>query len=124
MARTSGSSTTDASSAAGTDFATKFQLPHTQSAQALQLLQKEFPTASGTSDQIVMAVKAGLAYSISGPGSSTSAEVMRMASPDASTVIGRHFNRLFVGLLGHEFGPRAFRVERNQNATVTTEISV
>ena len=48
-----------ASSATGTDFATRFQLPHTQSAQALKLLQTEFPVASGSSDQIVVAVQSG-----------------------------------------------------------------
>ena len=47
------------SSAAGTNFATRFQLPHTQSAQALQLLQKEFPVASGSTDQIVLAARSG-----------------------------------------------------------------
>jgi RND superfamily putative drug exporter len=48
-----------ASRAAGTDFSTKFQLPDTQSAQALSLLQKDFPAASGSSDQIVLHATAG-----------------------------------------------------------------
>jgi len=48
-----------ASRSAGSSFATKFQLPSTQSAQALNLLQKDFPAASGSSDQIVVAVKSG-----------------------------------------------------------------
>jgi RND superfamily putative drug exporter len=48
-----------ASSAAGTNFATRFQLPHTQSAQALNLLEKDFPAASGSSDQIVVAATSG-----------------------------------------------------------------
>jgi putative drug exporter of the RND superfamily len=43
----------------GTDFSTKFQLPNTQSAEALSLLQKDFPAASGSSDQIVMHATAG-----------------------------------------------------------------
>ncbi len=45
--------------AAGTDFSTKFQLPHTQSSQALSLLEKEFPAASGSSDQIVVYAPSG-----------------------------------------------------------------
>ncbi len=45
--------------AAGTDFSTKFQLPHTQSSQALNLLEKEFPAASGSSDQIVVHTTSG-----------------------------------------------------------------
>jgi RND superfamily putative drug exporter len=44
---------------AGTDFQTRFQLPHTQSAQALELLQSDFPAASGSSDQIVVESGAG-----------------------------------------------------------------
>jgi putative drug exporter of the RND superfamily len=44
---------------AGTDFSTKFQLPDTQSARALSLLQKDFPAASGSSDQIVMHATSG-----------------------------------------------------------------
>ncbi len=48
-----------ASGALGSNFATKFQLPNTQSAQALNLLQKDFPAASGSSDQIVVAVDSG-----------------------------------------------------------------
>ena len=45
---------------AGTRFSTRFQLPHTQSAQALSLLQKDFPAASGSSDQIVFAPSSGV----------------------------------------------------------------
>ena len=48
-----------ASRAIGTDFSTKFQLPNTQSAEALTLLQRDFPTASGTSDQIVFEAMSG-----------------------------------------------------------------
>jgi putative drug exporter of the RND superfamily len=48
-----------ASRAAGTAFSTSFQLPHTQSAQALSLLEKEFPAASGSSDQIVLHATSG-----------------------------------------------------------------
>ena len=51
--------TVGAGSAAGTNFATRFQLPHTQSADALQLLQKDFPMASGSTDQIVLAARSG-----------------------------------------------------------------
>jgi RND superfamily putative drug exporter len=45
--------TAGAARVAGTDFQTRFQLPHTQSADALNLLQRDFPAASGSSDQIV-----------------------------------------------------------------------
>ena len=31
---------------------------------------------------------------------------------DASTLVGRDLNRLFVGFLSREFGPDAFKVER------------
>ena len=48
-----------ASGAFGSNYAAKFQLPNTQSAQALNLLQKDFPAASGSSDQIVVAVDSG-----------------------------------------------------------------
>lgn len=48
-----------ATRAAGTDFSTKFQLPDTQSSRALSLLQKDFPAASGSSDQIVMHATSG-----------------------------------------------------------------
>jgi putative drug exporter of the RND superfamily len=48
-----------ASRAVGTNFSTKFQLPNTQSAQALSLLQKDFPAASGSSDQIVLHATSG-----------------------------------------------------------------
>ncbi len=43
----------------GTDFSTKFQLPNTQSAKALSLLEKDFPAASGSSDQIVLYAPGG-----------------------------------------------------------------
>lgn len=43
----------------GTNFQTKFELPHTQSAAALDLLLKDFPQASGSSDQIVWATRRG-----------------------------------------------------------------
>ncbi len=45
--------------AAGNAFSTKFQLPNTQSFTALNLLEKDFPAASGTSDQIVVRAKSG-----------------------------------------------------------------
>jgi RND superfamily putative drug exporter len=48
-----------ASQAAGTAFSTKFSLPNTESATALSLLQKDFPAASGSSDQIVLHAKSG-----------------------------------------------------------------
>ncbi|MBP3954801.1 hypothetical protein J8F10_05835 [Gemmata sp. G18] len=32
---------------------------------------------------------------------------------DASTAVGRDFNRLFVGFTAREFGPASFRVERD-----------
>ena len=47
------------SAAVGTDFSTKFQLPNTQSAKALNLLEKDFPSASGSSDQIVLYAPSG-----------------------------------------------------------------
>lgn len=48
-----------ASRAAGTSFSTQFQLPDTQSGRALSLLQKDFPAASGSSDQIVLHATSG-----------------------------------------------------------------
>ncbi len=45
--------------AAGNAFATKFQLPNTQSFAALNLLEKQFPAVSGTSDQIVVHATSG-----------------------------------------------------------------
>jgi RND superfamily putative drug exporter len=48
-----------ASQGAGTAFSTKFSLPNTESATALNLLQKDFPAASGSSDQIVLHATSG-----------------------------------------------------------------
>jgi putative drug exporter of the RND superfamily len=48
-----------ASQATGSAFSTKFSLPNTESATALNLLQKDFPAASGSSDQIVLHAKSG-----------------------------------------------------------------
>ena len=48
-----------ASQVAGTAFSTKFTLPHTESATAISLLQKDFPAASGSSDQIVFSATSG-----------------------------------------------------------------
>ena len=45
--------------AAGNAFATKFQLPNTQSFAALNLLEKQFPAVSGSSDQIVVHATSG-----------------------------------------------------------------
>ena len=45
--------------AAGNAFSTKFQLPNTQSFTALNLLEKEFPAVSGSSDQIVLHATSG-----------------------------------------------------------------
>ena len=47
------------SEAVGTSFSSRFQLPSTQSAKALSLLEKDFPSASGTSDQIVLYAPSG-----------------------------------------------------------------
>ncbi|MCU4186075.1 MMPL family transporter [Acidiferrimicrobium sp. IK] len=47
------------SQAAGTKFATKFQLSSTESGKALTLLQKDFPAVSGSSDQIVLHATSG-----------------------------------------------------------------
>lgn len=44
---------------AGTNFSTAFQLPNTPSTQATDLLQKNFPAASGDSDQIVLHARSG-----------------------------------------------------------------
>src|SRR5580704_3292645 len=40
-------------------FSTEFQLPNTASAAALNLLAKDFPSASGSSDQIVLHATSG-----------------------------------------------------------------
>lgn len=45
--------------ATGTAFSSKFELPGTQSAEALTLLAKDFPAASGSSDQIVLHATSG-----------------------------------------------------------------
>jgi RND superfamily putative drug exporter len=45
--------------AAGNAFSTKFQLPNTQSFTALNLLEKEFPAVSGSSDEIVLHATSG-----------------------------------------------------------------
>jgi RND superfamily putative drug exporter len=45
--------------AAGTDFSTAFQLPNTPSTHASDLLEKNFPAASGDSDQIVLHARSG-----------------------------------------------------------------
>src|ERR1700688_191288 len=45
--------------AAGNAFSTKFQLPNTQSFAALNLLEKEFPAVSGSSDEIVLHATSG-----------------------------------------------------------------
>jgi RND superfamily putative drug exporter len=45
--------------AAGNAFSTKFQLPNTPSATALNLLEKDFPAVSGGSDQIVVHATSG-----------------------------------------------------------------
>lgn len=37
---------------------------------------------------------------------------LRTVVIDASTPVGRDFNRLFLGFLSREFGPGSFRVER------------
>jgi putative drug exporter of the RND superfamily len=47
------------SRAAGTNFSTAFQLPNTPSTQATDLLQMNFPAASGDSDQIVLHARSG-----------------------------------------------------------------
>ena len=47
------------SQVAGTAFSTKFTLPGTESSNAIALLQKDFPAASGSSDQIVFETTSG-----------------------------------------------------------------
>ena len=51
--------TAGASQVAGTAFSTKFTLPGTESSTAIALLQKDFPAASGSSDQIVFSTTSG-----------------------------------------------------------------
>jgi RND superfamily putative drug exporter len=51
--------TAGASQVAGSAFSMKFTLPHTESATAVSLLQKNFPAASGSSDQIVFETTTG-----------------------------------------------------------------
>ena len=51
--------TAGASQAVGTAFSTKFTLPGTESSTAIALLQKDFPAASGSSDQIVFVAASG-----------------------------------------------------------------
>ncbi len=46
-------------SAAGSAFSDSFSLPHTQSFDAIRLLQRNAPKASGETDQLVLAVKTG-----------------------------------------------------------------
>ena len=46
-------------SAAGSAFSDSFRLPHTQSFDAIRLLQRNAPRASGETDQLVFAVKTG-----------------------------------------------------------------
>jgi putative drug exporter of the RND superfamily len=50
---------TVAGRSAGTDFSTAFQLPDTPSTQATDLLEKNFPAASGDADQIVLHARSG-----------------------------------------------------------------
>jgi RND superfamily putative drug exporter len=59
--------------AAGNAFSTKFQLPNTPSATALNLLQKEFPAVSGSSDQIVLHSSTG---TVSDPAVQARAQAM------------------------------------------------
>jgi len=47
------------SAAVGTAFSTKFTLPGTESSAAVSLLQRDFPAASGSSDQIVLEARTG-----------------------------------------------------------------
>ncbi|HET9690467.1 MAG TPA: MMPL family transporter [Acidimicrobiales bacterium] len=48
-----------AAKSAGSHFTTKFQLGGTPSAHALSLLERDFPAASGSSDQIVLQARSG-----------------------------------------------------------------
>ncbi len=48
-----------ASSGVGTAFSDDFKLPNTESKQALDILQRDFPSASGQSGQIVLHARAG-----------------------------------------------------------------
>jgi RND superfamily putative drug exporter len=47
------------SRAAGISYATKYSLPNSPSAQAVAILQQDFPAASGDADQIVIEAKTG-----------------------------------------------------------------
>src|SRR6266700_2262369 len=46
-------------SAAGSAYSDNFKLPHTESFDAVRLLQRNAPKASGDTDQVVIATKAG-----------------------------------------------------------------
>ena len=50
---------TAVSQAVGISYATKFSLPNSPSAQALAILQRDFPAASGDADQIVVEARTG-----------------------------------------------------------------
>lgn len=84
-----------ATRAAGTAFSTKFQLPNTQSAKALSLLQRDFPAVSGSSDQIVVATPSG---SVRAPA--VEARVSRMLAQVAAMPQVRSVASPF-GLGGH-----------------------
>jgi len=73
-------------SAAGSAFSDSFSLPHTQSFDAIRLLQRNAPRASGETDQLVFAVKTG---SVTDPAVRQRAERLFAAvarQPHVSTV--------------------------------------
>ncbi|HET6963923.1 MAG TPA: MMPL family transporter [Acidimicrobiales bacterium] len=101
--------TVGASAAAGTDFATRFQLPHTQSAEALKLLQQEFPAASGGTDQIVLAARSGQVTdpTVEGPASAMLQRISQL--PHVRAVVS-------------PFGGRADQVSRDGRIAFATVV--
>jgi RND superfamily putative drug exporter len=76
-----------ASQVAGTAFSTKFTLPHTESATAIALLQKDFPAASGSSDQIVFATTSGTVRDPAVQARATTALTKIAALPSVRSVV-------------------------------------
>ncbi len=65
-------------SAVGSAYTDNFKLPHTQSFDAVSLLQRNAPKASGDTDEIVIAVKTGR---VTDPGPRARAQTVRSRSP-------------------------------------------
>jgi putative drug exporter of the RND superfamily len=69
-------------------FSNKFQLPNTPSATALNLLEKDFPAQSGSSDQVVVHATSGTVTDPAVQAQATSLFVAIMAVPHVSSVTG------------------------------------